>query len=110
MTFRWRSMWRREAAMAERFFPPYLLPGDYRVDSSEWKLFWRGESVVLGPTIDDWAAGDDLRLTRVVTIDAAGIRQDCALPEDAPLDLVVTWFGNTTKMRRCVFNRRISER
>ena len=95
--------------MREKLHPPYLLPAEEWIEATDWKISWRGDSLDLMPVIEDWG-GEDLRLTRAVAIDAAAIRQDCGLPEDAPLELVVTSFSNTTKMRRRVFRRRVEGR
>src|SRR5699024_722411 len=95
--------------MRERLHPPYLLPGEDRIEATDGRISWRGESLELMPVLEDWG-GEDLRLTRALSIDVDAIRQDCGLPQDAPLELVVTSFGNTTKMRRCVFRRRVDGR
>lgn len=96
--------------MSKFFSPPYLLPGTDGIEMSPWKLFWNGDSVPLEQIVEGWVTGTDLRLTRAVSIDGAQVRADCGLAPDTPLDIVVSWFGNTAKMRRRVFVRRIVDR
>jgi hypothetical protein len=74
---------------------PYLTPGASRIAAGEW-IGSHGERVDLIP---DWDYGTEVRISRAVDLDIAGIRSDCALEGRGRLALTVVWRSTKTGMR-----------
>lgn len=95
--------------MAGEFTPPYLTPADDAVEMYPWRFLDRGESLPLVSPIDDWATGTDLILSRGVIVDAVSIRDQCRLPVDTRLALVVSWRSDASKIQCHLLTRRLEE-
>jgi hypothetical protein len=77
---------------------PHLVALQDRVEAGPW--IPDGSSVPMtDQPLVGWDPSVDIRLTRTVRVDAAGIRLDCALPEAAPLSLAIVWACSATSLR-----------
>lgn len=90
--------------MAAVFNPPYLVPDHGTVTMQPWSVAVDGETVLLGGVVDNWVSGTELRISRGVVVDGDAIREQCNLPSDAVLGLVVTWMSDSSKIRRRAFS------
>lgn len=95
--------------MTNEFTPPYLTPADRVVEMHPWMHLDRGDSVPLVSPVEDWVTGTDLSLSRGVIVDLATLRDQCRLPPDTPLALVVSWRSDASKIQRRLFTRPVSE-
>ncbi|MDV2476198.1 hypothetical protein F8M49_14125 [Rhodococcus zopfii] len=95
--------------MARGFTPPYLTPSDDSVDMQPWMLRRQGESVPLVSPVEDWVTGTDLSLSRGVVVDLQSVRKQCRLPDGCPLELVVSWRSDATKIQRRVLKRLLDD-
>lgn len=95
--------------MSNEFSPPYLTPAQGVVEMHPWMHLDRGDSVPLVSPVQDWVTGTDLSLSRGVIVDLTMLRDQCRLPPDTPLALVVSWKSDASKIQRRVFTRPISE-
>lgn len=77
---------------------PHLGARPDRVEVGPWIPDGSGVPVTDQPLVG-WDPSVDLRLTRSVRVDAAGIRRDCALPETVPLSLAIAWACSATSLR-----------
>lgn len=78
---------------------PYLTPNPQLIEASDWLLTLQGEEVPLPEHLDEWDYNLDLSVRRVVTIDADAVREQCALPPDAPLAMSVVWHARGSGLR-----------
>lgn len=78
---------------------PYRLAQPARVAGDDWKMVAGGQYQPLPESIEGWDASKNLHLVRDVTIDHAGIREDCQLDPACSLRLAVTWFSPDTFAR-----------
>lgn len=78
---------------------PYLRASDDRVRCSEWHLGDASTGGLLGDHVPGWDTNTDTILERRLRVDVDGLREDCRLPGDAPLRLVVTWHSGSTQTK-----------
>lgn len=77
---------------------PYRTPID-RVQSSEW-VSLDGKSGLVGDTPLAWDYNSQVRLSRVVSLDVEGIREDCLLEVDDGLRLCVRYWSTNSRVRK----------
>lgn len=70
-----------------------------------WMLVDRGQSIPLVSPVEDWVTGTDLSLSRGVLVDLTALRDQCRLPPDTPVTLVVSWRSDASKIQRQLFTR-----
>ncbi|MFE0458188.1 hypothetical protein ACFW1A_02870 [Kitasatospora sp. NPDC058965] len=58
---------------------------------------------LLPAALPAWDYSTDLTLARIVHLDLAGIREDCGLPDDAPLRLCVRYWPSSSRLRHSAF-------
>lgn len=78
---------------------PYLRPAPATVEAQPWRLLLSEEDIDLPQSLDGWDYNLDLRLRREVEVDGVAIREQCRLPEDAPLALSVVWHSTGSGLR-----------
>lgn len=79
---------------------PYLVPDPDVLELGDWLLVNGEETEPLGAYVEYWTTGNDLLLNRSVTLDSDRVREECRLPGDAPLGIVVSWMSSSSKMRQ----------
>ncbi|MDY0810999.1 hypothetical protein [Kitasatospora purpeofusca] len=84
---------------------PYRRPSN-RVEAERWRTD-ELTGALLPAALPAWDYQTDLTLARVVHLDLAGIREDCGLPDDAPLRLCVRYWPSTSRLRYAAFESRL---
>lgn len=75
---------------------PYLRASEDRCRASDWYVGDVTTGRLLGEHVPGWDSNTDLLFSRHIAVDVRGLRDDCGLPPDAPLRLVVRWHASTT--------------
>ncbi len=78
--------------------PPFLLVPPEAVSFSSWELWSGGDWSPLPDVMAEWDYNTDLHLRRVARIDLAAARSAAALPDDAPLNWLVSWRATDSKL------------
>jgi len=78
---------------------PYLRAADKRIKSSGWMIKLGDKERELGETLKDWDPSTNLMLKRPLRIDVPAIYEDCRLPPEARVRLLVSWHCDGTTLR-----------
>lgn len=84
--------------MARQFAPPYLRPDEERFAPEHWLL--GREGVPVEDHIPDWDYQRDFVLSRTVTVDLDGIREDCSLGKKSRVRLAAGIYCPQTRCRK----------
>ena len=88
---------------------PYLTPDPNSLRASNWQIYEGEDLKELPASLENWAQGTDIELTRVIEADADSIRSTTGLPDSAELALSVSWMSDATKIRRRVFRHAVND-
>ncbi|MGW7435860.1 hypothetical protein [Streptomyces sp. NPDC054849] len=77
-----------------------------RIEAEAWRT-GGATGQPLSAVLPAWDYSTDLHLARVVHLDLAGIREDCGLPESAPLRLCVRYWPSSSRLRYPAFQREL---
>ncbi len=79
----------------------YLQPQSHRVTSGEIQ-FAAGGHRPEGGRMPDWHYLSDVSVEWPISVDLAGIKQDCELPDDAQVGAVLSWRSDRTNLRSSI--------
>ena len=80
----------------------YLQPQQSRISAGEIQIIAGGRAAADG-RMPDWHYLSDVTVEWPMSVDLAGIKQDCQLPDDAEIGLVLSWRSDRTNLRSSAF-------
>lgn len=80
----------------------YLQPRPSRISASEIQLIAGGHTSA-GGRMPDWHYLSDVAVKWPLSVDLPGIKQDCQLPDDAEIGVVLSWRSDRTNLRSSAF-------
>lgn len=78
---------------------PYRMAREERIQAEPWVRAGAEGPEPLTDRLPGWDYNTDLRLGRLVSVDAAGVRADCGLGPDDPIALAAVWRSTGTILR-----------
>ncbi len=79
--------------------PPYLIPGDQRIDGPTWTVTTGGKRVDGPEPVAGWDYQTVLNVHCALHIDLQGVVEDCELGPQDTIGLVLRWRSTTTNVR-----------